>query len=320
MACLLPSAGLVAGFGRPRRAWAKTSKGIYQKIGKEIHVLDLEKNGYQLATSTLDSDIEALLKRKDPVEKFVALHASEHPQAQFLWAIHRDLFHYCAVHLAAIANNARDLDLAIRWGFGWNQGPFETWQIAGWKQVTQWIKEDIASGKSMSKTPLPAWVEDIETSERRAVHTAQGSYAPATRSMQSRSALPVYKRQLFPDRLAGEEVVYGETIFETDAVRMWHTGDEIAIVSFSKCTRSISTCSTDYNKRSKKPSIAGALLVIWQTEPLFAGANLQKLPKNQKRRAALRFRSIHEESQKIGTVDPAPSRAQPGSGRCFDGR
>ncbi|CAE6507605.1 3-hydroxyacyl-CoA dehydrogenase [Nitrosomonas nitrosa] len=263
----------------------KSGKGIYQKIGKEIHVLDLEKNGYQLATSTLDSDIEALLKRKDPVEKFSALRASEHPQAQFLWAIHRDLFHYCAVHLAAIANNARDLDLAIRWGFGWNQGPFETWQIAGWKQVTQWIKEDIASGKSMSKTPLPAWVEDIETSEWRAVHTTQGSYAPATRSMQSRSALPVYKRQLFPDRLAGEEVVYGETIFETDAVRMWHTGDEIAIVSFKSKMHTVDIdVLNGLQQAIEEAEHRWRALVIWQTEPPFsAGANLQKATEKPKR-------------------------------------
>ena len=34
-------------------------------------------------------------------------------------------------------------DLAMRWGFGWQMGPFETWQAAGWKQVAQWIDEDI---------------------------------------------------------------------------------------------------------------------------------------------------------------------------------
>ena len=34
----------------------------------------------------------------------------------------------------SIADNARDVDLAIRWGFGWQMGPFETWQAAGWKR------------------------------------------------------------------------------------------------------------------------------------------------------------------------------------------
>ena len=60
---------------------------------------------------------------------------SSDPQAQFLWAIFRDLFHYAAFHLADIADNARDVDFAIRWGYGWKLGPFETWQAAGWQQV-----------------------------------------------------------------------------------------------------------------------------------------------------------------------------------------
>lgn len=262
----------------------KTSKGIYQKIGKEIHVLDLATNNYRLSEDGLDSDIESLLKQQNPVEKFSALRASEHPQAQFLWAIHRDLFHYCAVHLAAIAENARDLDLAIRWGFGWNQGPFETWQMAGWNQIAQWLKEDIASGKSMSSVPLPDWVEEIGKKEQPAVHTTQGSYAPATHAFQPRSTLPVYRRQLFPDRLFGEEMVYGETVFETDAVRMWHTGDEIAIVSFKSRMHTIDIeVLNGLQQAIEEAEHHWRALVIWQTEPPFsAGANLKKATEKPK--------------------------------------
>ncbi|EQD69676.1 3-hydroxyacyl-CoA dehydrogenase NAD-binding protein, partial [mine drainage metagenome] len=68
----------------------------------------------------------------------------------------RDLFHYTAYHLADIAETARDVDFAIRWGYGWKLGPFETWQAAGWQQIAKWIAEDIAAGKAMSKAPLPA--------------------------------------------------------------------------------------------------------------------------------------------------------------------
>ena len=64
-----------------------------------------------------------------------AARASSHPQAQFLWSLFRDIFHYSAAQLANVADNARDLDLAMRWGFGWAQGPFETWQAAGWQQI-----------------------------------------------------------------------------------------------------------------------------------------------------------------------------------------
>ncbi len=47
----------------------------------------------------------------------------------------RDLFHYSAYNLADIAATAREVDFAIRWGYGWDLGPFEFWQSADWKQV-----------------------------------------------------------------------------------------------------------------------------------------------------------------------------------------
>ncbi|MXS85898.1 3-hydroxyacyl-CoA dehydrogenase [Nitrosomonas sp. HPC101] len=262
----------------------KSSKGIYQKQGKDIHVLHPDTDTYQLAQSEVDGEVEALLKQKDPVARFAALHDHPHPQAQFLWAIHRDLFHYCAVHLESIAHNARDLDLAIRWGFGWQRGPFELWQAAGWNTVTDWIEADSAAGKAMAKTPLPAWVRAVGQGAVPGVHSPKGSYAPVTDSLQPRSQLPVYRRQPFPDRLVGEEVVYGETILETDALRMWHTGDRIAIVSFKTKKHTIDNLVL----QGMQQVIAEAerhfhALVIWQTEPPFSlGANLQKATEKPK--------------------------------------
>ena len=253
----------------------KSKRGVYQKVGKEIQVLDLATREYRPAAGEVDDDIKELLRRKSPAEKFAALRASPHPQAQFLWAMYRDLFHYCAVHLAAIADNARDLDLAMRWGFGWNLGPFEIWQAAGWSQIANWINEDIAAGKSMSAAPLPAWVLEPD---RSGVHAAQGSYAPAANTQRPRSTLPVYRRQLFPDRLLGEQTQYGTTIFETDAVRMWHTGDDIAIISFKSKMHTIGVDVLDGVQQAiDEAEDNWRALVLWQTEPPFsAGANLQK--------------------------------------------
>jgi len=105
-------------------------------------------------------EIVARILKKAPAERLKLLRESKNPQAQFLWAILRDSFHYAAVHLADIAESARDVDFAMRWGFGVQQGPFELWQAAGWTQVAQWVKEDIAAGKALSSAPLPAWVFD----------------------------------------------------------------------------------------------------------------------------------------------------------------
>jgi 3-hydroxyacyl-CoA dehydrogenase len=262
----------------------KVKRGVYQKIKNEIHVFDLSTQAYRLSTANVNEDLKKLLKYSGPAEKFAALRNSQQPQAQFLWSIFRDLFHYCAVQLEAIANNARDLDLAIRWGFGWNQGPFEIWQAAGWKQIANWIQEDIAAGKSMCRAPLPHWVMKIAESDAQEVHTSQGSFAPASGNIQSRSKLPVYQRQLFPDRLIGEEATYGKTIFETDAVRLWHTGDKIAILSFKSKMHTIGIDVLEGVQQAIREAEQNwRALVIWQTEPPFsAGANLQKATEKPK--------------------------------------
>ncbi|MFY0104306.1 hypothetical protein ABTP95_21050, partial [Acinetobacter baumannii] len=82
------------------------------------------KGDYVPGGAKADDIIARILKEKDPVKRMKALHDSTNPQGQFLWAIFRDAFHYIAVHLESVADNARDLDFAMRWGFGWSVGPF----------------------------------------------------------------------------------------------------------------------------------------------------------------------------------------------------
>ena len=250
----------------------KAGAGIFRKVGKDILVLDLEKQDYRPADRVAAPEVVEILKTKDPVAKFAALRASEHPQAKFLWGVFRDLFHYSAYHLADIAETARDVDLAIRWGYGWSLGPFETWQAAGWKQIAQWIADDIVAGRAMSDAPLPDWVFD----GRDGVHSAEGSYSPGKNARLPRSALPVYRRQRFPDPLLGEHFPEGETVFENDGIRLWTDGDDIAVASFKTKMHTVSDQVLDgLQEAVKRAERDFAGLVIWQPkEPFSAGADL----------------------------------------------
>ena len=155
----------------------KAKAGVYRKEGKQIKVFDIATQQYRESNAEPAEEILEIFKQNGASRRFALLRASAHPQAQFLWAIFRDLFHYVAANLATIARNARDVDLAMRWGFGWKQGPFEMWQAAGWKTIADAIQEDIDAGATMTRVPLPAWV--YEAGE---VHSLAGSYSPATRS------------------------------------------------------------------------------------------------------------------------------------------
>ncbi len=261
----------------------KSGAGFYKKVGKEILRLDPAKGDYVTGGGKADELVGRILKEKDPVKKMKALRESTNPQAQFLWAIFRDAFHYIAVHLESIADNARDVDFAMRWGFGWSVGPFETWQASGWQQVAAWVKEDIDAGKALSAAPLPAWVFD----GRDGVHTPQGSYSPKQNAYVPRSELPVYQRQAFRAQLVGDNApkgaTAGTTVHEDDAVRIWHQGDDVLILSFKTKMHVISPDVVEGMKRAlaeAEKNYKG--LVIWHADaaeggPFSAGADLQSM-------------------------------------------
>ena len=191
----------------------------------------------------------------------------------------RQSFHYAAVHLADIAESAREVDFAMRWGFGVSQGPFELWQQAGWKQVAEWVKADIDAGKALSKAPLPAWVFD----GRDGVHTPEGSWSPAQNKYMARSKLPVYERQHFPESLAGDGSVSalktGTELFKNDDIRLWTLDNDVVIASITAKLHLISPLVIDGLLKAveiAEQSYKG--VVIWSPDDVFsAGANLEAL-------------------------------------------
>ncbi|MBS1131485.1 MAG: 3-hydroxyacyl-CoA dehydrogenase [Proteobacteria bacterium] len=260
----------------------KTRCGIFRKQGKEIQVLDLAKQDYRTSAGEVADEVAAILKIKNPAEKFAALRTSGHPQAQFLWSIFRDVFHYCAVQLENVADNARDVDFAMRWGFGWAQGPFETWQAAGWADIAQSISADIAAGKAMGDVPLPAWVLEAG---RTGVHTPDGSWSARDKSYVPRSSLPIYQRQLFPERVLGEGGATpersGETLYENDGVRLWKLpalDAGIGILSIKSKMHTIGNEVLDgviAAVRQAETTLDG--VVVWHEAPFAVGANLQQV-------------------------------------------
>ena len=203
----------------------KAGAGFYRKVGKEIQRIDAANADYVPAGGKADETVARILKKKDPAERVKLLRESKNPQAQFLWSILRDSWHYAAVNLETIADNARDVDHAMRWGFAMKEGPFEAWQAAGWTQVAQWIREDVEAGATLAKVPLPAWVLEGPVADRGGPHQPEGSWSPAARAFVAPRELPVYAKQLFRQSVKGADApdakVAGNTVHEDDSVRLW---------------------------------------------------------------------------------------------------
>ncbi len=256
----------------------KAGAGFFRKVGKDILRLDPVSGQYVPAGGKAEPIVDRMLKKPAP-ERLKLLRESSHPQAQFLWAILRDSFHYAAVHLAAIAETARDVDFAMRWGFGTKQGPFELWQDAGWQQVAGWIKEDIEAGKALSKAPLPDWVFDGRTG----VHRPEGSWSPTKKAWLPRSTLPVYRRQHFPEDVLGAGAVpalkSGTEVFRNDEMRVWTLDGEVLIASITAKLHLISPQVTEGLVKAVDLAEQGYKgLVIWSPDEMFsAGANLEAL-------------------------------------------
>jgi len=263
----------------------KTGAGFYKKVGRDILRLDPENMEYVAGGAKADEVVGRMLK-KPAGERLKLLRHAEGAEPRFLWAVLRDQFHYAAVHLASIAETARDIDFAMRWGFGASQGPFELWQQAGWLQVATWIQEDIDAGKAISKAPLPEWVFKGPVAEAGGVHTPEGSWSASSQKFIPRRKLPVYARQHFPEDVLGASApafeTAGTTLHEDDAIRLWTLdGDQsdVLIASIKTKMHAISpdvaeglALGVDLAEKSYKG------LVIWSNHEMFsAGADLQAM-------------------------------------------
>ena len=255
----------------------KTKKGLYIKEKNTLTILDLESNTYRPADKKADKEVTEILKNQDWGKKLETLRKSDNIQAQFLWSCFREIFHYAAVLVGDISNYPKDMDLAIRCGFGWKQGIFEIWQQAGWKQVAKWLDEDISNRKSLSSQPLPKWISDLDTG----VYADNKQFSFTDNALVSREILQIYERQLFPNTVIGEHnKLHTSILFENEGVKLWNieSSKEVAILSFKS-----KMCSIGYDVLdgiSQAIDIAeeqAQAIVIWQEPDVFSvGANLEE--------------------------------------------
>lgn len=145
------------------RGWLgeKSGQGFYLKKkganGSEIWSLDLTSMAYTPQKKVTSDSLEAAKLAKGARNKTKALIATGDRYSEFAWNILKQVLIYSAEKVGEIADSIHDIDEAMKWGFNWELGPFETWDAIGLVRsvermekeglsVPSWVKEWIAQG------------------------------------------------------------------------------------------------------------------------------------------------------------------------------
>ncbi|MET3576378.1 3-hydroxyacyl-CoA dehydrogenase NAD-binding domain-containing protein [Bhargavaea ullalensis] len=132
---------------------AKAKQGFYLKEGKEISEIDPETLEYSPQKKLKAPSIEMAKQQKGAAAKLKTLVYADDRAGELLWNILAPTLIYSAGKVGEIADDIVSLDNGMKWGFGWQQGPFEVWDAIGVKKSVERMKEE---GRD-----IPAFVKDL---------------------------------------------------------------------------------------------------------------------------------------------------------------
>lgn len=132
---------------------SKSGQGFFLKQGKEILELDPQTLEYGPRKKLKTASTEMAKQEKGLANKMKALVFTKDRSGELLWNIFSPVLVYSADLLGTIADDIVAVDRAMKWGFGWEMGPFEAWDALG-------VEKAISKMESEGKT-VPAWVKEM---------------------------------------------------------------------------------------------------------------------------------------------------------------
>ena len=135
---------------------AKVKQGFYLKQkgpdGSVILELNPQTFEYEERKKLKTPAVEMAKQQKGTKNKVKTLIVQKGDKASdFLWNVMKSTLLYAAELLGEIADDIIQIDNAMKWGFGWELGPFETWDAIGVQKSVERMKEE---GES-----IPDWIE-----------------------------------------------------------------------------------------------------------------------------------------------------------------
>ena len=125
----------------------KTQGGFYKteltpewkKLRKVLNIHTLEYEEFQKASFPC---LEQAKKKATPAEKLACVLKGDDKGAQFAWKCQANAFQYAANRVPEIAETIVEIDNAMKWGYNFAMGPFETWDAYGVEQAVERMKTE----------------------------------------------------------------------------------------------------------------------------------------------------------------------------------
>jgi len=136
----------------------KTKQGFYKKArdnegNRIILSLDFNTLEYRPQEKVKLASLEAAKTISGTAQKIKSLYYAEDTGGQFTFHTLTETFIYSANRIPEIADDILSIDNAMKWGFAWKMGPFQTWDTLGLSDSVTKMKE---AGYN-----IPAWVQEM---------------------------------------------------------------------------------------------------------------------------------------------------------------
>lgn len=242
----------------------KTRGGFYRKRGDEISTFDPATSDYRPkggdpAVRKLCKDIGRLV---DPAERLRKLVADEGTAGAFAWKVLSRSLAYSARRIGEIADDVQSIDDAMRWGYNWELGPFETWDALGVRATVERMKADGLALPASIDAMLAAGAESFYCEDGRVFDLVAGDYRPRRRDPRE-ATLTVLRRGEAP-------------VLQNPGAQAWDLGDGVLGVTFQTKANSIDAdiiaMLNDAAERAERDF--EALLLYNQGDHFCVGANL----------------------------------------------
>ncbi|HKV34399.1 MAG TPA: 3-hydroxyacyl-CoA dehydrogenase/enoyl-CoA hydratase family protein [Pyrinomonadaceae bacterium] len=164
----------------------KTKGGFYRKQKgegdkREIWTLDTATLDYRPSEKVKLPALDMAKNVEDLPERIKGLVWSKDRTGAFLWKTITKTLAYAAKRIPEIADNVVEVDRAMRWGFGWELGPFEVWDAIGVEKSVARMKEEgqeiPANVEAMLASGAPSFYKK-DNGQQSYFDFPQGKYVP----------------------------------------------------------------------------------------------------------------------------------------------